>query len=110
MKFTDVIEHAMKNSTYWYNDDKMAKQAYAGDLVGPYNLLWDFCKKYGLDSPGIFNLAATAEVVKELKFLKMRGVLTVEKMLSLYNMAISSDGESKKLAEKIISTLMEKTK
>lgn len=110
MKFTDVIEHAMTNSTYWYNDPKLAKKAYSDDLMGPYNLVSDFCQKYGVDSPGIFKLADTAEVVKELKFLKMRKVITVERMGGLYNLAISADDESKKLAEKIISTLMEKTK
>lgn len=110
MEFIDVIEHAMKNGNYWHNDPQLAKREYADDLIGPYNVLSDFCNKYGLDSPGIFKLADTAEVVKELKFLKMRGVITVERMLSLYNMTISPDDESKKLAEKMINVLMEKTK
>lgn len=110
MKFTDVLEHAMANSTYWYNDPKLAKKAYSDDLMGPYNLVSDFCQKYGVDSPGIFKLADTAEVVRELKFLKMRKVITVEKMVSLYNMTVSADDESKKLAEKMINVLMERTK
>lgn len=110
MEFIDVIEHAMKTSDYWYNDEKMAKRAYADELVGPYNLMSDFCQKYGLPSPGIFNLTSTAKVVREIKFLKMRGVITVERMITLYNMYITQDNESQKLAEGIIKALMDKTK
>lgn len=95
---------------YYNNPQVILKNSGAGDLIGPFNTLSEFCKKYSLPSPGIFNLVDAAKVVKKLKFLKMKKVITVERMGGLYNLAISADDESKKLAEKIISTLMEKTK
>ena len=110
MEFVEVLEHAIQHSDIYWNSDEMERRATAEDLIGPYDTVSNFCKKYGVSSFGVFNLTGTAAVIRELKFLKMRKVITVEKMLSLYNMAGSSDDESKKLAEKIISTLMERTK
>jgi hypothetical protein len=110
MEFADVLKLSLQNDEFWYSDPKLGIQINAQDLIGPYDTVSNFCKKYGVQSFGVFNLASTAAVIKELKFLKMRKVITVEKMLSLYNMAGSPDDESKKLAEKIISTLMERTK
>lgn len=110
MEFTDVLEHALQNDDFWYTDPKLGRQKNTQDLIGPYSVVSDFCKKYDAPYFGVFNLAASAALIRELKFLKMRGVITVEKMVSLYKMAFSADYETQKLAENMITNLMEKTK
>lgn len=109
MEFTDVLEHALQNDDFWYSDPKLGRQKNTQDLIGPYSVVSNFCTKYDVPYFGVYNLAPSAALIKELKFLKMRGIITVEKMISLYKMAFSSDQETQKLTEMMITNLMKKT-
>lgn len=110
MEYSELLQHEMDNSDYWYTDPNLAKQQAHNDFISPFSRVTDFCKKYDAPSPGIFNLMTAAATIRELKFLKMRGIITTEKMIVLYKMVISSDGESNVLAEKLIKNFMEQTK
>jgi hypothetical protein len=109
MEYSEVLKHEMDNSDYWFTDPILAKQQAHNDFISPFSRVKDFCKKYDIPSPGVFNLITVAAVVRELKFLKLRGIITTEKMIALYKMTISSDGESNVLAEKLIKNFMEQT-
>jgi hypothetical protein len=110
MEYSELLQHEMDNSDYWYTDPNLAKQQAHNDLISPFSKVMNFVEKYNVPYPGVFNLGTVAGVIREIKFLKMRGIITTEKMITLYKMACSTDAESNMLCEKLIKNFMEQTK
>jgi hypothetical protein len=110
MEYSELLKHTMDNCDYWYTDPNLGKQQAHNEFISAFSRVHTFCKKYNLPSPGVFKFEDTSEVVRKLTFLKMRKVITVEKLTSLYKMATSDDQETQKLTKMMITNLMEKTK